>query len=454
MPDGGFDPKVLEEVSREVKSLGDNTKKTLDSMQRDLEAVRKLAEDAKSAADPLVKQEIEKLSQSVLAKVEEAEKAAKAAQKSTEEVELKIGRAALGAGGTSGSNQADEFKAAVEFTKARMASMGQLKADTVIDEKSVDMEGYRAWSASFKTYLRAKDERAVEAKALSAGSDPDGGYFVPPTPSARLQTIVHETSPMRDLATIETIGTDSLEIYIDEDEADCGWVGETETRATTNTPEVGVQKIPVHEIYAKPKATQKLLEDASVDIESWLMRKLGEKFGRTEATGFISGNGVKKPRGILTYPSGTSRGQIEQIASGAATALTFDGLIRTTGSLKEYYHANASWLMRRATEVEVLILKDGQGQYLWRPSLEAGKPSTLLGYAVRHAADMAALGAGSLSVAFGDFRAGYTVVERLGISVLRDPYSAKPFVEFYGRRRVGGDVVNFEAIKLVVTSAS
>src|SRR3954452_22888947 len=145
--------------------------------------------------------------------------------------------------------------------------------------------------------------------------------------SPRILSIIFETSPMRELATVETIGSDAIEYPIDDDEASASWVGETETRTTTNTPVVGVQRIPVHELYAKPKATQKLLEDASIDIEAWLAGKIGEKLARLEATAFVSGNGVKRPRGFTTYSSGTTRGLIEQVVSGSGTTLTADGLI-------------------------------------------------------------------------------------------------------------------------------
>jgi HK97 family phage major capsid protein len=255
------------------------------------------------------------------------------------------------------------------------------------------------------------------------------------------------------MATVENISTDAIEYPVDDDEAGANWVGETESRPATSTPQVGVQRIPVHEMYAFPMVTQKLLEDASVDVEAWLARKIGAKFGRLEATAFVSGNGVKKPRGFLTYPNGTTRGSIEQIVSGNATALTADGLINLIMSIKEPYSANAAFLMRRAAVGSVMLFKDGNGQYIWRPGLEMGRPSSLLGYPIREAADMPAIGAGALAVAFGDWRTAYTIVDRLGITTLRDPYTAKPFVGFYTRKRVGGDVTNFEAIKLQVVSA-
>jgi len=245
-----------------------------------------------------------------------------------------------------------------------------------------------------------------------------------------------------------------LEVPNDLGQVDAGWVGEQETRTTTNTPGVGVLRIPAHEMYAMPSATQKLLEDASIDVSAWISGKIADRFARIEATAFVAGTGVKQPRGFLTYPAGTSNnGQIEQIHSGNAALLTADGLINLTFGLKDFYLANAQFLMQRQSVGQVMLLKDLQGRYLWQPSIQAGTPTTLLSYPVQWAADMPAIAAGALPVAFGDFKAGYTIVDRLGISALRDPYTAKPFVLFYTRKRVGGDVVNFEAIKLLLISA-
>jgi len=452
---------VLEDVQREVKGLGDNVKGLQSNFEKSLADVRKLAEEAqKKSGDNELKDAVDVLSKGVAEKhaaieaqvKKMAEDAVKAAEASAE-VERKLNR--LRIGGT-GSDAETEMKSAREFHKTRLAIRDELKTTTILSDDKVDLVGFKSYQDTFATYLR-KGERKIddaELKSMSVGSDPNGGYLVTPAVSSRMQTIVYETSPMRSLAYIETIAGDKLELNIDEDEADAGWVGETESRNTTDNPTVGIQTIPVNEIYAKPKATQKLLEDASVDIEAWLGRKVGEKFGRIEATGFISGNGIKKPRGIITYAAGTTRGTIEQIVSGAATTIQFDGLINLVTALKEDYAAGAVFLMRRASVGAVLLLKDGNGQYIWRQSQEAGKPSLLLGYPVREAADMPAVSAGLLAVAFGNFNRGYTIVDRLGISTLVDPYSAKPFVEFYSRKRVGGDVTNFEAIKLLKIAAS
>jgi HK97 family phage major capsid protein len=453
---------VLDDVQREVKAFGDNVKGLKESMERDLAAVRKTAEEAgKAAADGTqLKADLKALSEGVAAKHDAIEKqvkdieakSLKAAEDRLNEIEKKVNRARL-SGGASGDLDA-ELKSAREFHRTALAARGELKAGTDVSDEKINFDEIKSYQPAFALYARRGDRDALfDTKAMSVGSDPDGGYFVTPYMSPRILSIIYETSPIRQLATIETISTDAVEYPIDDGEAGAGWVGEQETRSETTTPQVGVQRIPVHEMYAQPKATQKLLEDASVDIEAWLANKIGQRFGRLEATAFVSGNGVKKPRGFLTYPSGTARGQIEQVISGHATALTFDGLIRLTTALKEEYAAGASFLMRRASIGDVLLLKDGNGQYIWRTDNQAGKPSILLGYPVYQAADLAAVGAGALAVAFGNFRQGYTIVDRLGISTLRDPFTAKPFVQFYTRKRVGGDVTNFEAIKLQVVSA-
>lgn len=208
-----------------------------------------------------------------------------------------------------------------------------------------------------------------------------------------------------------------------------------------------------HEIYAKPKATQKILEDAGINVEAWLANKIADRFARVEATGFVAGDGVNKPRGILVYLSGAGRLKIVRIKSGDAAKITADAIVSMPYSVKSDYLANANWLMKRSTVLAVMLLKDKQDQYLWRQGLTTGQPSTLCGYNVEMAEDMPIVAGGALPIAFGDFRRGYTVVDRLGITTLRDPYSSKPFVEFYSRKRVGGDVVDFDAYVLMEVGA-
>lgn len=317
-----------------------------------------------------------------------------------------------------------------------------------------DLAGYKA---AFDTFLRKGEEvmGAEERKALSVGSDPDGGYVVNPDTSGRIVAKVFETSPMRAYASIQVISTDALEGLYDLNEASSGWVGETESRTETNTPQIGKWRIPVHELYAKPKATQKLLDDASINMEAWLAGKVAEKFARDESTAFVSGNGINKPRGFLTYAAGTTNpGTIERFKTGVSSAFAanpggLDKVLDALYGLKAPYRANATWFMSRAVTALARKLKDSDGQYQWQPSNQAGQPATLVGYPVAAFEDMEALAANSLSMAVADMREAYQIVDRIGIRTLRDPYSSKPYVEFYTTKRVGGDVVNFEAIKLI-----
>ena len=335
------------------------------------------------------------------------------------------------------------------------ASMNARRRGAVVGSfGAADMDAYKA---AFDTFIRKGEEvmGVDERKALSVGSDPDGGYVVNPDLSGRIVAKVFESSPMRAYASVQVISTDALEGLFDLNEASSGWVGETDSRAETNTPQLGKWRIPVHELYAKPKATQKLLDDASINMEAWLASKVAEKFARDEANAFVVGNGVNKPRGFLTYASGTTLpGTIEQFPTGASGALAAapdggDALINALYGLKQQYRANATWFMNRATTKLVRKAKDSDGAYIWSPGIQAGQPATLLGYPVAAFEDMPDPASNSLSIAVGDMREAYQIVDRLGIRTLRDPYSAKPYVEFYTTKRVGGDVVNFEAIKLV-----
>jgi HK97 family phage major capsid protein len=308
-------------------------------------------------------------------------------------------------------------------------------------------EKKEAYKKAFNSFLRKGQE--TELKTMSVDSDEDGGYLVTDQVSSEIMTKVFESSPMRQLASAQTISSDTLDILEDLDEVASGWVGETGARPNTATAKLNMLKIAVHEIFAFPLATQKFLDDASINVESWLAGKVAAKFSRDEATAFISGNGVAKPKGILDYTSGTGYGQIEQVASGHASQLTGDAFMNLCYSIKEDYKNGASWLMNRLTVKEARKLKDLQGQYLWAPGLNGSTQSTLMGYPIGEAADMPLVGANLLAVAFGNFKIGYQIVDRIGIRTLRDPYTQKPFVGFYSTKRVGGAVKNFEAIKLM-----
>lgn len=320
-----------------------------------------------------------------------------------------------------------------------------------------------AHAEAFSTFLRKGIDHelpGLEKKAMSVASDPDGGYLVAAEMAERIVARLQETSPIRQIASVMTVTADAVEGMLDLGEAAAGWVGESEARAETATPQIGLWRIPVHELYAEPRVSQKLLDDASFDVEAWLAQKLAEKMGRAENAAFVAGSGAGSPRGFTTYATaavadaGRPWGTLQHVATGAAGAFAAsdpgDVLIGLTYALKAGLRAGARFVMARATAAEVRKLKDtSSGQYLWQPGLAAGSPASLLGYPVVEAEDMPAIGANSLSIAFGNFREGYAVVDRQGIRTLRDPYTAKPQVKFYTTKRVGGDVLDFDAIKLL-----
>ena len=342
--------------------------------------------------------------------------------------------------------------------KSRLDKIETSSAGSLGEEKSSNA-AIEEYKAGFLNYARKGVEAGLEAlelKTLSVGSDPDGGYTVTPVMSDRIIKNVFETSPMRQVAAVETISSDSLQFIVDIDEATSGgWTGETGAVSDTDTPQFAKKTIMAHEQYAQPKATQKLLDDSAINIESWLANKVSEIFSRQENTAFFTGNGVDKPRGILTYPTGTAWEQIEQISStsGTGAVLSGDDLIKLFYGLKEDYEANASFLMNRATVEATRLLKSTDNQYLWKPGLDAGAPDTILNKPIIQCSDMPVLATDSLSIACGDFSRGYQIVDRIGIRTLRDPFTQKPFVKFYTTKRVGGDVANFEAIKLLKMDA-
>ena len=313
--------------------------------------------------------------------------------------------------------------------------------------------------AAFFSYVR-KGMEGREQKSLTSVNDASGGYLIPPTMLEKIHATMVVTSPMRSISRITSISTDALELLHEKGTADVGWVAETDERPETGTPELQKIRIPVHQIYAKPRASQKLLDDATVDIESWLAQKIAEKMTLSENAAFITGDGNGKPRGFLTYEMvdvGKGEwGKFEVIMSEPKenlkdTLIDGDALIEAFHTLKAHYLNGATWIMARSALAAIRKLKGENHQYLWQPSMIEGTPATLLGAPVVIADDMPALEAKKpvVAVAFGNFREAYQIVDRAGLHVLRDPFSAKPYVEFYATKRVGGDVINFDAVKFI-----
>lgn len=305
--------------------------------------------------------------------------------------------------------------------------------------------------------------RRGETKAMSVGDDPNGGYLVPDDMSGRIIARIFETSPVRQYANQQTLTTDSLEGPYDDDEAEVLMTTEQGARSETGTPKIGIWKIPVHEGYAKPKVTQKLLDDSAVNIEAWLATKLGDRFARKQNNQFLLGTGVGMPRGMLTYAasatigSRANGGTIMQVNTGSNGELTSDFIVKLPYKLKDAYRSRGAYFMSREGIEKARLLKDAvNGRYLWMPGwgdIVSGQPQTLNGYRIGEFNDLAAFTTGSLSAMFGDLMEAYQIVDRQGIRVLRDPFSAKPFVEFYTTMRWGGDVLNFEALVIGKASA-
>ncbi|MBV9548274.1 MAG: phage major capsid protein [Alphaproteobacteria bacterium] len=333
------------------------------------------------------------------------------------------------------------------------------------DRKQADSRGQEHKQA-FNAYVRHGDAGGLlELKAMSEGSNADGGYTVPLEMERTIDRVLAKTSPIRGLATVRQIGGGTYRKPIVTAGAASGWTGETDAiSAPTTTPTLAALDFPAMELYAMPAATQTLLDDSQVDIEQWLAEEVRTVFTEQEGAAFVNGTGSGQPKGFLHYTNvaeaSWSWGNIGYVASGAAGAFLADAdgpadaLINLAYAVKQSYRANAHWVMNRKSESTIRKFKDSAGNYLWQPGIAAGQPATIFGYPVTEVEDMPDIAANAYAIAFGDFARGYLVVDRVGVRVLRDPYSAKPYVLFYTTKRVGGGVQNFEAIKLMKFAAS
>jgi HK97 family phage major capsid protein len=355
---------------------------------------------------------------------------------------------------------AEAAKAAAEGMKGRIdgieTAMSRGSADPGKGGTSAEVKAYRE---GLSRWMRKGEEtglRELEAKAMSAGVLPDGGYLVGVERSAEIEKFEIERVGMRQVARIVQTTANQFEFpRVKGGPTRAQKVSETGARSETTSPQIALATIKPGEYSSEPRVTQTMLDDATYDVEKFVMDWSTDEFVLAENEDFAAGNGVGCPRGILSYPSGTSGDQqIEQVASGNATDLTAAGLINLQSALYEVFQPGAYWAMSRASLGRIRRFTEAvNGQFLWQPGLEAGIPSTLLGKPYTIMANMPAIGAGSLSVAYGDFSRGYLIVDRIGIRTMRDPYTNPPFVKFRTTKRVGGDVIQFQAIKLQVTSA-
>lgn len=327
----------------------------------------------------------------------------------------------------------------------------------------------RDHAKAFNQFFRRGAEaglRDLEVKAsLRTDSDPDGGYVVPDQMETTIDRVLGTVSAMRSISRVMSISAATYKKLVNQGGATGGWVGERQSRSETGTPRIFELEFPAMELYANPAATQTLLDDSRISIEQWLADEVSITFAEMEGAAYISGNGVNKPRGLLSYDTVANAsyewGKLGYIASGVAAALTdgthngADALTDLVYAIKQGYRQGGRFLMNRKTQAVVRKLKSKTEElYLWQPSIQVGQPASLLGYPITDDDNMPDIGADQFPVAFGDFQRGYLIVDRMGVRVLRDPFTNKPYVHFYTTKRVGGGVQNFEALKLLKIAAN
>ena len=345
------------------------------------------------------------------------------------------------------NTEISNLQAAVDQANAKIAAAALGGGNSVkTDPKQV---------SAFIDHMRSG---AVHA-SLNKGTASEGGYLAPTEWDRTITDQLVQVSAMRSIASVQTISGTSFKKLFNKRGTASGWVGETAARPETTAPTFGELTYSTGEIYANISATQTLLEDAEVDLESWIAGEVETKFAYEEGVAFLSGDGSNKPTGILTYVTGAANaaahpyGAVLATNAGHASLLTADGIIKVVHALPSEFTKDARFVMNRNTQKEARLLKDTTNNYLWQPSYAAGAPATLAGYAITEMAAMPDIAANTLPILFGDFKKGYLVVDRKGTTLLRDPYTNKPYVMFYVTKRVGGGLLNPEAIKALKIAA-
>ncbi|MGD9471765.1 MAG: phage major capsid protein [Novosphingobium sp.] len=344
----------------------------------------------------------------------------------------------------------------VDEVKARLDRVSRAASRPALDglRRDTEVKGF------VDLYLR--QGRAAEVKSLTAASNADGGYAVPREIDAMIASALKEISPIRALAQVVQTGSAGYRKLVSTGGTASGWVSEAAARTETDTPQFAEVAPPTGELYANPAASQTMLDDAAFDLEGWLASEIAMEFARAEGAAFINGTGVDQPLGFLSSPvsalgDGTRAfGSLQYVGSGNATGFGADPdsrLIDLVHTMKAGHRQGASWVMNSATLAEVRKLKTADGAFLWQPGLVEGQPDRLLGYPVVEAEDMPDIAADAFPIAFGNFKAGYLIAERSATTILRDPFTHKPFVHFYATRRVGGQVLDSAAIKLLKIEA-
>ena len=355
-----------------------------------------------------------------------------------------------------------EVKQRLQRQEERIATLDRKAAATARPALAGAASEEAPHRKAFAAYVRHGDDDGLrgllpEGKAMSTAVAADGGYLVDPQMSETIRSVLRSTASIRSIATVVTVESSSFEVLVDRSELGSGWATETDPSAETDTPQFEKIAIPLHELSAMPKASQRLLDDAAFDVEDWLAQRIAERFLRAEAAAFVLGDGTDKPMGFLRrsmVPDDSwAWGNLGYLVTGVSgdfdQANPSDAIVDLVYALGAEYRANATFVMNSKTAGAVRKMKDADGRFLWADGLAAGEPARLMGYPVLLAEDMPDIAPQANAIAFGDFAAGYTVAERPDLRILRDPFSAKPHVLFYASKRVGGDVSDFAAIKVL-----
>lgn len=361
----------------------------------------------------------------------------------------------------------DEVKSTLKHQEERLTMLNAKTMSYGRPALSARAEVEAPHQKAFNAYLRSGDDDGLrgltlEGKAMSTAVAADGGYLVDPQTADRIRSMLFATSSLRSIANVVQVEATSFDVIIDRSEVGSGWATEAAATTETATPTIERISIKLHELAAMPKASQRLLDDSAFDVEGWLAEKIATRFIRAEAAAFINGDGVDKPKGIL-LPTKVANaswtwGQLGYIPTDAAadfaTTNAVDCIVNLVYALGADYRANAAFVMNSKTVGAVRKMKDADGRFMWSDGLAANEPARLMGYPVLVSEDMPDVGANTYPIAFGDFRAAYTIAERPDLRILRDPFSAKPNVLFYANKRVGGDITDYSAIKLLKVAVS
>ncbi len=351
-----------------------------------------------------------------------------------------------------------EVKTQLQQTEERLTMLDRKSTIAARPHLAASIEDGAPHQKAFDAYVRSGEDDGLrglemESKSLSSVVNSDGGYLVDPQTAETIKSVLNSTASIRSIASVVNVEANSFDVLIDHTDVGAGWADEASATTETATPSIDRISIPLHELSALPKASQRLLDDSAFDVEGWLAGRIADKFARAEAAAFIGGDGADKPKGILDHPAVDNDvwawGNLGYVATGTAGGVDADAIVDVVYALGAQYRVNGTFVMNSKTAGLIRKLKDSDGRFLWSDGLAAGEPARLMGYPVLIAEDMPDAATDSFSIAFGDFQAGYTIAERPDLRVLRDPFSAKPHVLFYATKRVGGDVSDFAAIKLV-----